>query len=248
MLTRIRVRRQMVTNLRRASQVGVPQKKLVLFSSGSLLVRVTSSNPTKLPTICDFTAFWAGSLALLIQDWRSGRLHNYHREQPFQPPIRTHDEEEPEAEDDYEHIPPARRTTTRPAPSSRDAYETSPTRYDQPQRYGGPSQTPLSYTPAAAGRPSMDAYGAFSDPAPSGFGSSGYGTSNANAGYAPPSSRMGRTVSPPPTIPDPDFGQPMLSRTMQYADPYAAVRASIATGAPQQQGTPPSYESYPGYR
>ena len=91
----------------------------------------------------------------------------------------------------------------------------------------------------------MDAYGAFSDPAPSGFG---YGNSNVNAGYASPSSRVGRTVSPPPMIPDPDLGQPMVSRTMQYADPYAAVRTSVATGGQHQQGTPPSYESYSGYR
>lgn len=69
----------------------------------------------------------------------------------------------------------------------------------------------------AAGRPSMDAYGAFSDPAPSGFGGGG----------AP--------ASP---------GSPGVSRTMQYADPYAAVRAQLATGpgGAAPVGRPPSYD------
>jgi hypothetical protein len=62
----------------------------------------------------------------------------------------------------------------------------------------------------ARGRPSIDAYGAFSDPPPSGFG-------------APPS--------------------PGVSRTMQYADPYAAVRASIVT-APAAAVPPPGPPSY----
>ncbi|KAJ8580575.1 hypothetical protein M405DRAFT_834049 [Rhizopogon salebrosus TDB-379] len=54
----------------------------------------------------------------------------------------------------------------------------------------------------------MDAYGAFSDPAPSGFGG------------------VSTTYAPPP------------------ADPYAAVRASLATSTT----SPPSYEPYTGYR
>lgn len=81
----------------------------------------------------------------------------------------------------------------------------------------------------------MDAYGAFSDPAPSGFGSSGGG----GGGIGGPA-----YSSQPPMIPEPDLG-PQVSRTMQYAnDPYAAVRANI-----QQSGghTPPSYDQG-GYR
>lgn len=58
-------------------------------------------------------------------------------------------------------------------------------------------------------RPSLDAYGAFSDPAPSGFGAS-----------------------------PGDSGVTGMSRTMQYADPYAAVRATVASGPT----SPPAYQ------
>jgi hypothetical protein len=189
---------------------------------------------------------------MLILDWRSGKLfaHNQ-RDTPFQPPIR--DEEEAE-EDDYVDIPPRQ---PRPASPGYDSPNTSggyAQLNSQHRRYSGipasSSQTPSPYSgPAAAGRPSMDAYGAFSDPAPSGFGSSGYNNNNSNSGNNSPH-RHNRTSVAPPTVPEPDFGQPMVSRTMQYADPYAAVRASIGAGSPTapQQGLPPSYESYTGYR
>ena len=92
---------------------------------------------------------------------------------------------------------------------------------------------------------SMDAYGAFSDPAPTGYGgvpagqpstfSTASGLSNTSSGG--------------------------VSRTMQYADPYAAVRASIAgapsalppagysgSTSPVRTNGPPSYTEYTGYR
>ncbi|KAH9838689.1 uncharacterized protein C8Q71DRAFT_752484 [Rhodofomes roseus] len=82
-----------------------------------------------------------------------------------------------------------------------------------------------SYTAPGQPRPSIDAYGAFSDPPPSGFGAPG-------------------TATPPPE-------GPRLSRTMQYADPYAAVRATIAAGQGQRNSTassnPPVYNNYSGY-
>jgi hypothetical protein len=70
-----------------------------------------------------------------------------------------------------------------------------------PGRYNIPS--------APQPRPSLDAYGAFSDPTPSGFGA-----------------------------PSSDSGVTGISRTMQYADPYAAVRASVAT---VPTPSPPAY-------
>ena len=187
-------------------------------------------------------------------DWRSGRLFQHlPRETPFQPPIR--DEEEAE-EEDYVNVPPRHARST---PSGYDSPNTSngyTQSSSQQRRYSGAptssQQAPQSYSAApAAGRPSLDAYGAFSDPAPSGFGSSGY-NSNSRTPYTSSSPSHYRSGTPSaPSIPEPDFGQPMVSRTMQYADPYAAVRASIAGGAsgsPAPQGMPPSYESYPGYR
>lgn len=211
-----------------------------------------------------YTGFWAASFALLIRDWRSGKLH-VHRDPPFQRPQPAHDEEEGEEEDEdatYEHVPPVRRTTA----SSTTRYDNSelsqsPFADPQQERYPNTSQTGGStpYTPAVhqqplAGRPSMDAYGAFDDPAPSGFGTAHQG------GYsAPPGgySESYGTASPsrqytgPPILPEPDMGGPMVSRTMQYADPYAAVRASIAAqqGPSSPTAGPPSYDSsYQGYR
>ncbi|KAJ8487622.1 hypothetical protein ONZ45_g14272 [Pleurotus djamor] len=82
------------------------------------------------------------------------------------------------------------------------------------------------------GRKPMDVYGAFSDPAPSGFAASSQANSSPYS-------------SGPPVLPEPDVG-PRVSRTMQYADPYAAIRANIGSNPPA--ATPPSYESYQGYR
>ena len=204
------------------------------------------------------TGFWAASLVLLVLDWRSGKLH-VHRDPPFQHPRPAHDEEEGEEEDEdatYEHVAPVRRTTA----SSTAQYDNSESPQspfaDPQQRYPNTSQAGGSapYTPAVqAGRPSMDAYGAFSDPAPSGFGSANQGGYSTAPGPYPSSyntASPSRQYSNPPILPEPDLGGPMVSRTMQYADPYAAVRASIAgqQGPSSPTGGPPSYDSYQGYR
>ncbi|KAF9565418.1 hypothetical protein CPC08DRAFT_189701 [Agrocybe pediades] len=194
--------------------------------------------------------FWAASLVLLILDWRSGKLHG-HRDPPFHRPQPTQDEEavdEEEEEASYTHVPPVRRAT---ATGNRyDNSDSTQSPFADPQRY---SQVATPYTPAVqqpmAGRPSMDAYGAFSDPAPSGFGTSNAGYSNAATSYPGMGSPVRSAQAMPPILPEPDMGGPMVSRTMQYADPYAAVRASIA-GQPTSptKGAPPGYDSYSGYR
>ncbi|PPQ63916.1 hypothetical protein CVT24_010314 [Panaeolus cyanescens] len=197
-----------------------------------------------------FAVCWGISLALLILDWRSGKLQGP-RDPPFQRPEPSHsmhDEEDPEDDDTgYTHIPPARRPTTGGGAGSSPTATHSDGRYtnshhtssqspfaDPPYRNSGYSNS--AYTPALqqplAGRPSMDAYGAFSDPAPTGYGAS----------------PARRESAGPPTIPEVDIGGPIVSRTMQYADPYAAVRASIHQGPASPTGVPPSYDSYQGYR
>lgn len=193
---------------------------------------------------------------MLILDWRSGKLHA-HRDPPFQrPQMTTHDEEEAEEDEDasYTHIPPMRREPSTNSNSYNSDAAQSPFADPQPQRYAGPPATASAYTPGLqqpmAGRPSMDAYGAFSDPAPTGFGaaqSGGYSPASTGytGGYSTPPARA---PTAPPTLPEPDMGGPMVSRTMQYADPYAAVRASIAGGPASPPGQPPSYENYAGYR
>ncbi|KAE9403669.1 hypothetical protein BT96DRAFT_990099 [Gymnopus androsaceus JB14] len=182
--------------------------------------------------------FWAASVTLLVINWRQGKLLGP-RDPPFQHPVdeeyqvgETHDEDE---DDDYTHIPPVSN-----APAGGNPFSDT-NRYSEASgtaAYSSYSAPQSSYTPAVS-RPSMDAYGAFSDPPPSGFGAA-----------TPPRA----AAAAPPSLPEPDLG-PQMSRTMQYADPYAAVRASLAGGQQQQPastspapyGAAPGYDGYTGY-
>lgn len=171
--------------------------------------------------------FWLASAIYLIIQWRSNKHSGLH-DSPFAPPI-DHDDFE-EGEEGYTSIPPVREQSVNTSvPSARydPPAETNPFSDNQysvssPTGYAPPSTQPMG------ARPSMDAYGAFSDPAPSGFGT-------ASPGY---SSVASARVVGPPIIPEPDLG-PRVSRTMQYADPYAAVHASVTNQQP-----PPNYTGY----
>lgn len=148
--------------------------------------------------------FWAGSLTLAFLEWRKNRATR-----PRDPPFGLPDVDDGDEESAYEVVPPLKR----------DADSDADSPFSDTYRYSGASSTVVgssagyaspgkySIPSAPQPRPSLDAYGAFSDPAPSGF--------------APPSS---------------DDGVKGMSRTMQYADPYAAVRASI-TSAPNSTST-----------
>ena len=197
-------------------------------------------------------------MTILILDWRSGKLIAA-RDPPFTRPQVVHEEEGEEEEEEEEHashshLPPVRQSTASSPPNYANS-NSSQSPFADPIRYSGhsqiPASTPSAYTPApqAAGRPSMDAYGAFSDPAPSGFGTSQYNQVANSYATAP---LAVSTVGGPPILPEPDLGGPMVSRTMQYADPYAAVRATIAGQqgpvSPSSVLPPPSYETYVGYR
>jgi hypothetical protein len=170
------------------------------------------------------TVGWAGTLALTVRDWRRGATTRP-RDPAFHPPQMASEDyaeddrdsihpgpkrDQADAELVYEPIPPIRRQT------DDDLGGALRSPFGDENRYGGGGG---GYGGApAAGRPSMEAYGAFSDPAPSGYGGAG------------------QAAMPSPGV----------SRTMQYADPYAAVRASIGSGGPTS--TPPNYENYSGYR
>jgi len=188
--------------------------------------------------------FWAASLVLNILDWRNGRTSRP-RDPPFQPPVGSAgsgvEHYEAEADDDYEstyeHVQqmPASGVGAYSDPYSyRDNSNAPESPFADTNRPAGSSNNPYVLPPIGAapstspsatspqGRPSMDAYGAFSDPAPSGFG--------AASGLA------GATPSG-------------VSRTMQLAasDPYAAVRASIAGSSPPNSITPPGPSGPPSY-
>jgi hypothetical protein len=115
-----------------------------------------------------------------------------------------------------------RLSTTRPTTNRLSAADSSTNRTSAYSTAPTTTTAPTTSTNYPVSRPSMDAYGAFSDPSPSGFGG------------------VSTTYAPPPSDP----ATPRVSRTMQYADPYAAVRASLATSTT----SPPSYEPYTGYR
>jgi len=190
--------------------------------------------------------FWAASLVYLILQWRAGKL-GAPRDPPFRPPQEHFDVEEGEEEEGYTSIPPIRQPSVNVS-SSNARYDLPSSANANPFSDSNQYSAPLSssgYAPASnnqplAGRPSMDAYGAFSDPAPTGFGTASPNYSSAYGTASP-----ARTAtSGAPIIPEPDLG-PRVSRTMQYADPYAAVRASVGGQTPS---SPPSYENYTGYR
>ncbi|KAI0297264.1 hypothetical protein B0F90DRAFT_1740615 [Multifurca ochricompacta] len=151
--------------------------------------------------------FWAGSLTLAILEWRKNRASRP-RDPPFEHPT---DVEEGDDESAYDVVPSLKQLadddTNSPFSDTYRYSGASSTVVGSSAGFGSPGKYNIPSAPQP--RPSLDAYGAFSDPAPTGFG-------------APPS----------------DGGVTGMSRTMQYADPYAAVRASIAS---EQISSPPSY-------
>ncbi|KAI0749857.1 hypothetical protein C8Q80DRAFT_651304 [Daedaleopsis nitida] len=185
--------------------------------------------------------FWGCSLTLTILDWRNNKSSRP-RDPPFTHPVEASEGSMYERADDHDDDVSDEEAGHKPYLDQNTPY--SP--FGDANRLSGvptnASSTNVSYqTPSAPGfgsqpapRQSIDAYGAFSDPAPSGFA----------GGFAPQSQYS-------------DNG-PRVSRTMQYADPYAAVRATIATGQtspgtgnvtpPTGGPPPPGYSSYGGLR
>jgi len=158
------------------------------------------------------TIFWIATMVFLVLEWRSGKSVP-RRDPNFNPPSQMDAHEDDEDDDEESRYDPPISSQAPQLPPMRRGTEEVSSPFSDEHRYRGPDTEPV-------GRPSIDAYGAFSDPAPSGFGAPAAG---------PPS--------------------PGVSRTMQYADPYAAVRASLVgppAGQPQAP-QPPSYE-YSGYR
>ncbi|KAK0469956.1 uncharacterized protein EV420DRAFT_1258036 [Desarmillaria tabescens] len=166
--------------------------------------------------------FWTASLGLLIWEWRKsgGRPLRGRKPQdePFAPPmdhesVTQYDEDEDDSTSLPHHAQPTGGVTAQDPFSDTNRYS------------GASAQRPTST--AYSGRPSMDQYGAFSDPAPSGYSAGSF----------------------VPVLPEPDLG-PQVSRTMQYADPYAKVKATLGQGqqpAAQYGGsTPPNYDGYGG--
>ncbi|PVG00986.1 hypothetical protein CPB86DRAFT_805457 [Serendipita vermifera] len=140
---------------------------------------------------------WLVTMYLSFQEWRTGKTIYKPEDPPFSLPsqrVPQHDE------DDADPYTRRRQTT------EEDEYE-----HEQRSPFNDNNRYADYNNPA--GRPSMDAYGAFSDPNPSGYG------------------RTQQYEQPPQS-----------SRTMQYADPYAAVRASIHGSSSPPMPQPGQYE------
>jgi len=191
-------------------------------------------------------AFWVASFTLAIMNWRSGKARGP-RDPPFEPPVEgDYDELEEDEESTYGRVPPLRdnsNNASSPFTDNAAVGRQSQSSYVLPPiggigSYAG-SAASSGAGAAPASRPSIDTYGAFSDPAPT-----GYGGAPAPASFSAASGLAGAT-------------SPGVSRTMQYADPYAQVRATLAgaTDSSHYSGStspvrqaPPSYTDYTGYR
>ena len=167
--------------------------------------------------IVTFLVFWLASFVLTVLDWRNGKALRP-RDPPFVPPA---DDAVELDEEESLYDQPSRKTAYEHSNDSQGPFSDS-------NRYSGvPTVAPSTNSYATAPqlpRQSFDSYGAFSDPAPTGF--------TAAPGFTP-------SLSPPPEV-------PRVSRTMQYADPYARVRDAVSqpSAAPPP---PPTYSSYNPY-
>jgi hypothetical protein len=200
--------KNLVTALLTDCRAGALPKRLAPSFSGWHLVGCSFLNGLSLFANTFRSVFWAASLTLTFLEWRKNRASRP-RDLPFELP---HDAEDGGDEvSTYEVVPSLRQ----------DADDEIRSPFSDAYRYSGASSTAIgsqgdysspkyNIPSAPQPRPSLDAYGAFSDPPPTGFG-------------APPG----------------DSGVSGMSRTMQYADPYSAVRASIAS---VPRTSPPSYQ------
>lgn len=155
-------------------------------------------------------------------DWRSGKSAGGVR--PLDPPF-DHPSEPADdlvSQEDEESL--YRQQSTRKSAYEGGTHDDHDSPFSDQHRYSGVPSVNPPYPSAPGARPSIDAYGAFSDPPPTGFG---------------------RSSSPPPQLPafsrplSPLDDNPRVSRTMQYADPYAAVRATV-----EGKTSPPAYGGY----
>jgi len=150
---------------------------------------------------------WAATFAIVIMEWRAGKSRGRPRDPPFVNPV-EHSQEDSDAASSYYPVATPGGNNRPLSHITEDEEEPQSPFADQPlqPRYGSMAAPILP--PIQQGRQSLDTYGAFSDPVPTGF------------------------MDPPEGV----------SRTMAYADPYAAVRANIGPriGTPGAQA-PPSY-------
>ena len=160
------------------------------------------------------------SLVLNIMHWRNHKASRP-RDPPFEPPFDTSSdargEARPVSSHDHEDDDEDEESQYGQVPQLNDNNPNSPFSDANRANAARPYSDYSSASATTGPRASVDNYGAFNDPVPSGYGGASFGQASGLAGAASPAG---------------------VSRTMQYADPYAAVRASIAGTSAGSAGTP----------
>lgn len=189
--------------------------------------------------------FWIASFILVVLDWRHGRPVGGRpvraRDPPFLRPARD------DAESIISREPSAAGggrygRSRRDEDDDDDADSQLQSPFADPRAYGAPGAGSAPGR-GGEGRASMDMYGAFSDPAPSGYGA------GARAPYHPPRSppqytptsaaQPGANVSRTMALAYEDTGTTNASSASGgYEDPYDRVRAAVNTGRPGSAAGP----------
>ncbi|KAG8904093.1 hypothetical protein FRB99_002293 [Tulasnella sp. 403] len=142
-------------------------------------------------------AGWCATVGIVVMEWRDGKVRGRRpRDPPFSNPI-EHSQEESETASYYQ----AGRSDSRPLSQPDDDDEPRSPFNDPPQaRYGTGPAPSLPPVDVGGHRPSMDTYGAFSDPAPSGYLDPPEGISRTMA-YADPYVAVRANIGPRETAP-----------------------------------------------
>jgi len=171
-------------------------------------------------------AAWTASTVLAFLDWRSGKSRR--RARARDPPF-THPND-----------PSGYAPSIHGGLSGAEAHEyeddddedEEPFSYPGERRTAAPVVTPPQIPPFRGNSTGE------------GFGASPFGDEYRSSQGAVPGGGVGG-FQPPPAAAPPTAAGPGLSRTMQYADPYAAIKANLASGT---AGDPAPEYSYGGYR
>lgn len=243
-----------VTTLRINWVDGVRPRKLVPYSYGLHSVRFHSCLKSLRGVLMDFVGAWAGSIVVAFISWRRGKS-NRPRDPPFHhptdasgyaPSLRHAEAGEYEEDDDGDEdeepfsYPGDRRqpvaASSHLPPSSNIGYgggglgsgnapQIPPFRANSKGGFGVDNPSPFGDEYRASGT-AGGGVGGFTSPPPP-------------AAIAPPPQNMNTNTNT-----NTGGGGPGVSRTMQFADPYAAIKANLAGGTSPGRGG----NDYTGYR
>jgi len=163
---------------------------------------------------------WIASTVLAFLDWRSGKARRRARDPPF-----THPE-------DPSGYAPSVRSAARPINEYEEDDDEDEEPFSYPSGHQPPTSSHVPQIPPFRGNSSG-----------MGMGQSPFGDEYRSSA---PGGGVGGFHSPPAAAAPTTAAGPGVSRTMQYADPYAAIKANLASGTAGQNEQ--NDYSYTGYR